>query len=224
MTTPAVYIQQHPSATTHRKSMVRKPRRIHAKRLRISPETQLSSWRGKEQTEREVTSQPVTRVAWKQGLRGVAAGPLAGRRVELLAVALVHLRHVRHQRIVRVRVRQQRAHRQQHLADRQRRRPLVLQDVQADAAVGVDVRVEDLRRELQARRLERVVGREVDVEEEEPARVRRVLGTDDGRLPVEQVALRHRPGRRVRRRVLLHVAQLLLDAAEGHGGRVRANQ
>ena len=63
------------------------------------------------------------------------------------AVGLAHVRDLRHQRVVRVWVRQQRADGEQHLGDGQRRAPLVLEDVQADVAVAVDVRVEHLRLE-----------------------------------------------------------------------------
>ena len=49
--------------------------------------------------------------------------------------------------------------------------PLVSQDVQADAAVGVDVGVVDARGEVDLRRLERVVCGEVDCEEEDTAGV-----------------------------------------------------
>ena len=49
--------------------------------------------------------------------------------------------------------------------------PLVTQDVEADAAVGVDVGVVDAGGEVDLWRLEGVVGGEVDGEEEDTARV-----------------------------------------------------
>ena len=55
------------------------------------------------------------------------------------------------ERIVRVRVGQQRRDRQEDLRDRQRRAPLALQNVEANAAVVVHVAVVDLRRELDLR-------------------------------------------------------------------------
>lgn len=58
--------------------------------------------------------------------------------------------------------------------DGERRAPLVSQDVEANAAVGVDVRVVDAGGEVDLRRLKGVVGREVNGEEEDTARVRRV--------------------------------------------------
>lgn len=56
----------------------------------------------------------------------------------------------------------------------QGRAPLVSQDVQADAAVRVDVGVVDACGEVDLGRLEGIVGREVNGEEEDTARVGRV--------------------------------------------------
>lgn len=56
-------------------------------------------------------------------------------------------------------------------ANGQRGAPLVAQNVQADAAVGVDVGVVDTGGEVDLGRLEGVVGREVDGEEEDTAGV-----------------------------------------------------
>lgn len=60
------------------------------------------------------------------------------------------------------------------LRDRQGRAPLVPQNVQADAAIRVDIRVVDLRRERHLGRLEGVVRRECNGQEEHTATVRRV--------------------------------------------------
>lgn len=57
------------------------------------------------------------------------------------------------------------------LADGERRTPLVSQNVQTDASVRVDVGVVDTGGEVDLRGLERVVGREVDCEEEYTAGV-----------------------------------------------------
>ena len=83
--------------------------------------------------------------------------------VEGIPVFLVLLRNVNLERVVRVGVRQQRTDRQQTLDDREGGTPLVLQDVQSDAALRVDVGVVNLRREVDLRRLERVLRRERDV-------------------------------------------------------------
>lgn len=87
----------------------------------------------------------------------VLARPLARRVLVARAVALVDVRDLRHERVVGVGVGQQRADREQHLGDRQRRRPLVLEDVEADRALRVDVGVVDLGLEGDLRRLEGVV-------------------------------------------------------------------
>jgi hypothetical protein len=55
--------------------------------------------------------------------------------------------------------------------DGQSRAPLVSQNVQADATVRVDVGVVDAGGEVDLGRLERVVGREVNREEKDTARV-----------------------------------------------------
>ena len=66
----------------------------------------------------------------------------------LCAVGLEELRDLRNERIVRVRVGQQRRDRQEDLRDRQRRAPLVFQDIQTDRSVRRDVAVIDLRRKI----------------------------------------------------------------------------
>lgn len=60
------------------------------------------------------------------------------------------------------------------LRNGQRRAPLVPQDIQANTAIGIDVRVVDFGREGHLRGLEGVVRREGDRQEEYTARVRRV--------------------------------------------------
>jgi hypothetical protein len=63
----------------------------------------------------------------------------------------------------------------------QRRRPLLLQNVQADAPVGINVGVVNLRLESNFRRLERVIDREGDFQEENATRVWRItLQTSKG--------------------------------------------
>jgi hypothetical protein len=91
------------------------------------------------------------------------------------------------QRVVRVRIRQHRADGQKNFRDGQSRAPLVSQNVQADATVRVDVGVVDAGSEVDLRRLERVVGREVNREEKDTARVWGVAGSHNSSLPVEQI-------------------------------------
>ena len=55
--------------------------------------------------------------------------------------------------------------------NRQRRAPLIPQDVQTDRPVRIDVRVVNLRREADLGRLERVIGREDNCQKEHAARV-----------------------------------------------------
>ena len=88
-------------------------------------------------------------------LLGVLARPVRGRLVVHGAVGAVEVRNLGDERIVRVRVREKRANRKQHLGDGQGRRPVVLEDVKADTTLVVDVAVVDLGLEADLGRLER---------------------------------------------------------------------
>ena len=117
----------------------------------------------------------------------VTLRPLTGRLVMLRLIALENVGNLGDERIIWVGVGQQRADREEHLGDGEGGRPLVFEDVEADIAVAVDVHVVNFRRELNLRRLEGVVRREMDVQEEHALVVRGVLGAHDRRLPVELV-------------------------------------
>ena len=122
-------------------------------------------------------------------LDGVFASPLASSGLVPGAVGLVDVGDLGNQRIVGVGVGQHGADRQEDwdklvrrleltcnegvltFRDGQSRAPLVSQDVQADAAARVDVGVVDAGGEVDLGRLEGVVGREVDGEEENTAGV-----------------------------------------------------
>lgn len=66
----------------------------------------------------------------------------------------------------RVRVSQKGTDGEKHFGNGEGRAPLVFQNIETDAAIGVDVGVEDLRCELHLGWLERVIGREVNIQEE----------------------------------------------------------
>lgn len=64
---------------------------------------------------------------------------------------------------------------------------MIPQNIQANAAVAVDVGVVNARCELDLGGLEGVVCREVDGKEEDASLVRRIGRAHDCRLPVEEV-------------------------------------
>ena len=120
------------------------------------------------------------------------------------------------QGVTGVTVRQQRADGEQDLGDGQGRAPLVLQDVQANHALAVHIAVVDPCPELDLGRLEGVICREVDVEEEHAALVHRARGAEDGGHPlVEVVSLG--PSAAVWRRIQRDGAKLLLNPFGGSG-------
>ena len=104
-------------------------------------------------------------------------------------IALIDVSDLGDERVIRIRVRQQRADREEDLGDGESGRPLVFQDVKADGAIAVDVHMVNFRGEGDLGRLERIVGREVDVQEEDTLVIGRVLRAHDRRLPVELVSL-----------------------------------
>ena len=84
----------------------------------------------------------------------------------LSPVVLVEVRDLRHERIIRVGIGQERADREQHLGDGEGGRPLVLEDVEADGAIRVDVSMVNFRCKGDLRGLEWIIRREDDVQKE----------------------------------------------------------
>jgi len=122
------------------------------------------------------------------------------------SIGLEQLGNIRHQWIIGIRIGQQGADGEQHLADGERGAPLILEDVETNTAVGIDVAVVNSRGEVDLGWLEGIVGREVNVQEEDTSRVRRIIGSHDGCLPVEHVVT-DRSGGAVGRRIFSQVHQ-----------------
>ena len=73
------------------------------------------------------------------------------------AIPLVRVCDLRNQRIIRIRIREQRQDAQKNFGNRKRRTPLLFQNIKADSTSCVDIRMIDLRLESDDRRLERIV-------------------------------------------------------------------
>ena len=142
--------------------------------------------------------------------------PFAGILVVFVLVGLEKVSNLRDEWIVGVRVSHQRADGQKHLWNGKCRGPLVLQNVEADAAIGVDVTVVNSRRKRHFWRFEWVVSREVDVEEEHTSRVWGIIWAHDGCLPCELIFFVDRASRAVGGRVLSEIDELFLDSFKGH--------
>jgi len=97
---------------------------------------------------------------------GILSSPFSGSSLVFRLVSLVDLSDLWHQRIIWVGVSQQGADGEENLGDGKGWRPLFLEDIEANGAIGVDVRVIDSRCEVDLWWLEGVVGWEVDVKEE----------------------------------------------------------
>ena len=134
----------------------------------------------------------------------------------LLLIALENVGNLRDKRVIWVWIGQQGADGEQYLGYGEGGRPLVFEDVEADRTIAVYVHVINFRRECNLWRLEGVVRREVDVEEEHTLVVWGILGTHDRRLPVELVRFVRWAGRAVCGRVSSEVDELFLYSFKCH--------
>lgn len=154
-------------------------------------------------------------MSMKSGRRYSLPGPLASRALVSLAVRLVQVGNLGHERVIGIWVGQHGADREQHLGDGERWAPLVPENVETDAAVAVDVGVVDLGGEGNLGGLEGVVGRESDGEEEDTAGVRGVTGAHDRCLPLEHVVAGGTSAAG-RGRITAEVGELLVDSLHSH--------
>ena len=92
---------------------------------------------------------------------------------------------------------------------------MILEDVQADTAVGVDIWVVDSCAEGYFWWLERIVHWEVNVQEEEASGIRGVIRAGNGRLPVIVVAVVNWSSGASERRIIVKVLQFL-QLADGY--------
>lgn len=132
--------------------------------------------------------------------------PLACDLTEARAVRLPQRRCLHHQWVVGVRVGQEAKDREQDIADGQGRRPVVLQNVQADGAMLIDIRVVNSGCELQLWGAERIIRGKLDSNGETALRIRRVCWPHDSCRPRKYI-IAHRSSDYIRDRVLLDVGQ-----------------
>ena len=103
-------------------------------------------------------------------------------------MVLVFVCHLGPQRVIGIRVGQERQDGQKHLRNSQGRTPLILEDIQANHAILVDIRMIDARREIDLGGLKGIVSGEVDGEAEDAARERTVGGSHDSTGPFVEIA------------------------------------
>jgi len=150
-------------------------------------------------------------------LHGILLAPFSGSSFISRFIGLVDMGDFGNKWIIGVGVSQQRADGQQNLGDGQGGTPLILQDIQADASVGIYVGVIDSGDEVDLGGLERIVGGEMNVQEEDTSGIRTVIRSHDGGLPMELVLLVLRASRAVCGWVSAEVDKFFLDALKSHG-------
>lgn len=149
-----------------------------------------------------------------------ASNPLFGDAVVLVAVGQVLVGDGADERVVGVRVGEQRADGEEHFRDGERRRPVVFEYVQADGALRVHVAVVDACFECHFWRLEWVVRCEVDVQVEDSTLVDRSSRTIDSGEPLVNI-IAFRTGAAIGRWIERDLGELLLDALGRRAQRVR---
>ena len=92
---------------------------------------------------------------------------------------------------------------------------MLLEDVEADGAVGVNIRVVDPCREIDLGRLEWIIGWEADVQEKYSTRKGRVIWAHDGGLPMVLVLVVNWTGGAVREWVFSQLDELFLNSVYG---------
>ena len=145
----------------------------------------------------------------------VLLSPFPRQLIVPVTIGLINSGNLGNERVVGIRVAQQGANRQQDFRNSERWTPLRSENIQANAAIRVDIRVIDAGRECNLGRFEGVISGEVNGEEEDSALVGRLGRTHDGRLPVEEVVA-DRTCRALCRGVPAEVLQLLLDSLQSH--------
>ena len=119
-------------------------------------------------------------------------------------ISLQKLSDIRYQWIIGIWVSKQGTDRQQNLADRQGRTPLILEDIKTDTTIGINVTMIDTSGEVDLGWFEWIVSGEMDVQEEDATGIWRVIGTHDRRLPMKHV-ITDWTSRTVGRRVLTQI-------------------
>ena len=143
---------------------------------------------------------------WTIGLR-IASSPFARSGLILGLVGHVLICDCGNQWVLGIRVRQQRADGQEYLANRQRGRPLVLENIKTNTARLVDVGVVDLGDECNLWGFEWVIHGELNPEGKQPTLEWTICRTHDGPVPCVNVLLILRTRTAVAGRVSLEILE-----------------
>lgn len=146
----------------------------------------------------------------------MAMGLLPRKRIMGNTISAKQISNVRNQRIVRVWIRQEGADRKKNLCNGQSRRPLVLQNVKADAARPTNVTVVDLGYKLYLGRRKGVVYRELDVEAKYTSLIGCCIWTNNGGLPTKEIRFVYRASGAIEHRLLVNLLKLLGYPLESH--------
>ena len=145
----------------------------------------------------------------------IFSSPLSGGGLVLNFVSLVDMSNLWDKRIIWVGVCQKGRDGEENLGDGQCWGPLILENIQANWTVGVDIWVVNSCGEVDLSWLERVVSWEMNVQEEDSSRVRRIIWSHDGCLPVVLVLLVDWTGGAVGGWIFSKINEFFLDSLDG---------
>ena len=131
-------------------------------------------------------------------------------------IIFIKMGNLRNKWIIWVCIGQKGTEGEQHLWNCQSWWPLVFENVQTDTSIRVDVAVIDPSRESALGRLEWIVGRETNIDEEYSSSVWGVVWAHDGRLPCELVFLIERTSWTVCGGIFSEINKFLLDSFQSH--------
>ena len=134
-------------------------------------------------------------------LHGILGSPLSRSTVMLGFIRSQKLGNVWYERIIRIGIRQQGTNGEQNFTQSQSRRPLILEDIETNTAIGIDVAVINFGSKVYLRRLERIIGWKMNVQKVHATCIGRIIGSHNGRLPMKYV-IPDWPGGTIGRRIL----------------------
>lgn len=145
----------------------------------------------------------------------IASGPLTCGCFIGRPICHILIGNIRHQRVLRIRVREQRADTQKHFADCEGGCPLVFENIQTNRPLGGNVRMVNLRFERYFGRLERVIRREMDFQLKHTPLIGCIGGAKNHCVPYIHVPI-DGARRAILGRILLDILEFLVQTTKCH--------
>lgn len=133
--------------------------------------------------------------------------PFSRRGVELLSVGFVEMGNFGNERILWIWIRQETTDTEKNLANGERGTPLILENVQADTALGVDIRMVYARGKGDSWRFEWIVNWKLNREIECTPRIWTSFGSDNGGCPGIEIVVLYGSSRTIAWWILIEIVE-----------------